>query len=373
MQREETMDYGLFTMPSHPPERSLYDGQQWDLQVLRWADELGFSEAWIGEHHTAPWEPNPTPDLLVAQALMQTSRIRIGPGGFLLPYHHPAELANRVAMLDHLSRGRLNFGVAASGLPSDWQMFNVDGMSGVNREMTRESLDIILKLWSSTEPFHYDGKFWKVDKPGEMFGMLRPHIKPLQTPHPPIGVAGLSKNSDTLKLAGEHGFIPMSLNLNPAYVASHWDSVEVGARRSGRTPDRRDWRIVREVFVADTDEEAWRLSVGGMMGRMYTEYFLPLLGAFGFKEFLKHQPDVSDADVTADYCGRHNWVVGSPRTVATRLEQVYHELGGFGCILLFCFDYADNAEAWHQSMELLAREVMPKLAHLKPVPAAAVA
>jgi alkanesulfonate monooxygenase SsuD/methylene tetrahydromethanopterin reductase-like flavin-dependent oxidoreductase (luciferase family) len=45
------LDYGLFAMPSHPPERSLYDGQQWDLQVIRWADELGFSEAWIGEHH----------------------------------------------------------------------------------------------------------------------------------------------------------------------------------------------------------------------------------------------------------------------------------------------------------------------------------
>jgi len=360
------MEYGLLTMPSHPPERNLFDGQQWDLQVLRWADELGFCEAWIGEHHTAPWEPNPTPDLLVAQALMQTKNIRIGPGGFLLPYHHPAELANRVAMLDHLAQGRLNFGVAASGLPSDWQMFNVDGMAGENREMTRESLDIILKLWSSPEPFHYEGKFWKVDKPAEMLGMLRPHIQPFQSPHPPIGVAGLSKNSDTLKLAGERGFLPMSLNLNPAYVASHWDSVVAGARRGGRTANRADWRIVREIFVADTDEEAWRLSAGGMMGRMYTEYFLPLLGSFGFKEFLKHKPEVSDDEVTTEYCGRHNWIVGSPRTVVARLEEVYRELGGFGCILLFCFDYADNPQAWRHSMELLAREVMPKLKHLKP-------
>src|SRR5437762_1120513 len=133
------MDYGLFTMPSHPPERSLYDGHRWDLQQLRWADELGFSEAWIGEHHTAPWEPHPSPDLLVAQALLQTERMRIGPGGFLMPYHHPAELANRVAMLDHLAQGRLNFGVAASGLPSDWAMFNVDGNAGQHREMTPEA------------------------------------------------------------------------------------------------------------------------------------------------------------------------------------------------------------------------------------------
>src|SRR6267154_1474505 len=208
------MRYGLFTMPSHPPERSLGEGHRWDLQTLRWADELGFEEAWIGEHHTAVWEPHPAPDLLIAQALMETKRIRLAPGGFLLPYHHPAELANRVAMLDHMAQGRLNFGVAASGLPSDWAMFNVDGNAGQHREMTREALDIILKL------------------------------------------------------AGEHGFLPMSLNLNPGYVASHWESVEEGARRTGRRPSRADWRLVREIFVADSDAEAWRLSVGGMMGRM---------------------------------------------------------------------------------------------------------
>src|SRR5689334_13967491 len=274
------MECGYFTMPSHPPERSLYDGQQWDLQTIRWADELGFSEVWVGEHHTAPWEPHPAPDLLIAQALLQTKRVRLGPGGFLLPYHHPAELANRVAMLDHLAQGRLNFGVAASGLPSDWAMFNVDGMSGVNRDMTRESLDIILRMWTE-ESFDYKGKFWHVTKPPRMFETLVPHIRPFQAPHPPIGVAGLSKNSDTLKLAGERGFIPMSLNLNPAYVASHWESVEIGAARTGKTPDRSQWRLVREVFVADTDEEAWRLSVGSMMGRMMGEYFLKLLGSFG--------------------------------------------------------------------------------------------
>ena len=144
---------------------------------------------------------------------MQTKNIRLGPGGFLLPFHHPAQIANRVAILDHISGGRLNFGIAASGLPSDWEMFNVDGANGVNRLMMREALDIILKLWSTNEPFTYAGKYWTVKNPELMYGFLKPHIKPLQTPHPPIGVAGLSKGSDTLKLAGERGYIPMSLNL----------------------------------------------------------------------------------------------------------------------------------------------------------------
>jgi alkanesulfonate monooxygenase SsuD/methylene tetrahydromethanopterin reductase-like flavin-dependent oxidoreductase (luciferase family) len=360
------MQYGLFTMPSHPPERGLYDGHRWDLQNLRWADELGFAEAWIGEHHTAPWEPHPSPDLLIAQALMETSRIRLAPGGFLLPYHHPAELANRVAMLDHMAQGRLNFGIAASGLPSDWAMFNVDGNSGVNRDMTREALDIILRLWTEEEPFDYPGKFWHVTKTGGMYETLRPHIRPFQKPHPPIGVAGFSKGSETLKVAGERGFLPLSLNLNAGYVASHWEAVEEGARRTGRQPRRADWRLVREIFVADTDAEAWRLSVEAQMGRMMREYFLKLLQSVGFIDFLKHDPEVADSDVTPAYCARHNWLIGSPRTVAEKLEAMYHQVGGFGTVLLFCFDYSETPEAWRHSMELLAREVMPKLAHLLP-------
>lgn len=176
-----------------------------------------------------------------------------------------------------------------------------------------------------------------------------------------------------MKLAGERGFIPMSLNLNPAYVGSHWDSVEEGARRTGRTPSRADWRLVREIFVAETDEEAWRLSVGGMMGRMMREYFLPLLANFGFTDYLKHDPDVPDSDVTPEYCAKHNWLIGSPATVAEKLERVYDEVGGFGTLLVFGFDYAENPEAWRTSLGLIAEEVLPKVARLEPRRAAAVA
>jgi alkanesulfonate monooxygenase SsuD/methylene tetrahydromethanopterin reductase-like flavin-dependent oxidoreductase (luciferase family) len=245
-------------------------------------------------------------------------------------------------------------------------MFNVDGMSGQHREMTREALDIILRLWSDEPEFDHKGKFWHVTKTGTMLGTLRPHIKPFQKPYPPIGVAGVSKGSDTLKLAGERGFWPMSLNLNPAYVGSHWEAVEQGAARTGRTPKRSEWRLVREIFIADTDAEAMRLSAGGMMGRMMKEYFLPLLASFQFTEFLKHTPDVPDSDVTPEYCARHNWLVGSPATVSARLHEIYEEVGGFGTILLFCFDYSENPQAWRHSMELLAKEVMPRFKSLVP-------
>jgi alkanesulfonate monooxygenase SsuD/methylene tetrahydromethanopterin reductase-like flavin-dependent oxidoreductase (luciferase family) len=358
------MKLGLFTMPSHPPERGLADGHEWDLQTLVWADEYGYEEAWIGEHHAAVWEPHPAPDLLVVEALRQTKNIRIGPGGFLLPYHHPVELANRVAMLDHISRGRLNFGIAAGGLPSDWQMFGVDGFGGENREMTRESIEIILNMWTQKPGWSYEGKYWKAAIPDPIAPGLEQHIRPLQQPHPPIGVAGLSAPSPTLELAGEHGWIPLSLNLNPTYLKSHWDSVEAGAARSGRTVGRSEWRTVREVFVAETDEEAWRWSVENMMGRMMREYFLPLLQVFGYTTHLKEDQNTPDNEVTVEYCAEHNWLIGSPETVARKLEKVYADMGGFGHLLLFCFDYADNPEPWRRSMELLAKEVLPRVTHL---------
>jgi alkanesulfonate monooxygenase SsuD/methylene tetrahydromethanopterin reductase-like flavin-dependent oxidoreductase (luciferase family) len=101
-----------------------------------------------------------------------------------------------------------------------------------------------------------------------------------------------------------------------------------------------------------------------MIGRMMVEYFLPLLGHFGFKDYLKHSPDVPDSDVTVDYCARRNWVVGSPVTVTGKIETIYHEVGGFGTLLVFGFDYKHKPEAWHHSPTLLKQEVMPRLKHL---------
>jgi len=80
------MELGYFAMPSHPPECGLKEGHDWDLQVLRWLDELGYQEAWIGEHHTAPWEPHPAPDLLVVEGFRQTPTVcASAPAGFSCP------------------------------------------------------------------------------------------------------------------------------------------------------------------------------------------------------------------------------------------------------------------------------------------------
>src|SRR3954451_20652261 len=310
------MEIGLFLMPAHPPERSLYDATQWDLDLITLADELGYVEAWVGEHFTVPWEPICAPDLLLAQALLRTKNIKLAPGAHLLPYHHPVELAHRVAYFDHLAQGRFMLGVGASGIPGDWALYDVDGKNGEHREMTREALEIMLRIWTEDEPWEHRGKYWNANGIAPMYdGLMRRHIKPYQDPHPPIGVTGFSAGSETLKLAGERGYLPMSLDLNTDYVATHWDAVLEGAARSGRTPDRRDWRLVREVVVAETDEQAFRYAVDGMLGRNMREYVLPTFRTMGMTKFYKHDPAVPDADVTPEYLAENTFVVGSVDTV----------------------------------------------------------
>ena len=89
-----------------------------------------------------------------------------------------------------------------------------------------------------------------------------------------------------------------------------------------------------------------------MMGRMMREYFLQLLGHFDFLQFLKHDPEVPDSDVTPEYCAKHNWLIGSPSTVAEKLEAMYAEVGGFGGLLVFGFDYADNPKRAFSTAQL---------------------
>jgi alkanesulfonate monooxygenase SsuD/methylene tetrahydromethanopterin reductase-like flavin-dependent oxidoreductase (luciferase family) len=335
------------------------------------ADNLHYSEAWIGEHFTAPWEPVPAPDLLIAQALMRTNNIKLGTGAHLLPFHHPVELAHRVAYMDHLGQGRFMFGIGSGGLPSDHEMFDVDMAAGQHREMTRESLDIILSVWEHLGgPFQYKGKYWNFNIPDPKeyeYGTLKTFLAPYQKPHPPIGVAAASPGSDTLKIAGERGYIPMSLGLNAVYVASHWDAVEEGARNTGRKPpSRSEWRIVRDIWVADTDEEARDGALNGMLGRAWREYLHPLFsfGAYPFLRFMKHDESIPDEDVTLEYMADHLWLVGSPNTVANKLRDLYEMVGGFGTLLWLTFDHSENRPAYEKSMRLLAEEVMPQVADL---------
>ena len=350
-------------MPLHPPGANPADTMDDGLAQLVMLERLGFEEAWIGEHFTAQWENIPCPDLFIAKALAHTTTMTLATGVSCLPNHTPLMLAQRIAQLDQMARGRFYWGVGSGGFPGDFQLADVDNKSGEHRDVTRTMLDLVLDLWKDPRPGLYESPRWRFRVPEHQDDIgLRLHLKPYQQPHPPIGVAGVSAKSETLGLAGERGYLPMSINfVPPRILKSHWEAVEEGARRVGRQADRGTWRIARDVYVAETDEQARREAIGGTLGRDYRDYFLRLLPKLRGFEMLKVDPAMPDTQVTLDYLCDHIWLVGSPQTVARKIAALSEEVGGFGMLLAIAHEWQPR-EGWVRSMTLLAREVLPRLA-----------
>ena len=357
------MRLGYFAMPLHPPGADPAQTMDEDLEQLAFLDRLGFEEAWIGEHFTAGWENIPCPDLFIARALGVTKTMKLATGVSCLPNHTPLMLAQRIAQLDQMARGRFYWGVGSGGFPGDLEMCDIDGKTGEQRGITREILDLILELWRDPKPGLYETKRWRfrVPEPQEDIG-LRLHLRPYQRPHPPIGVAGVTPKSETLVLAGERGYLPMSINFVPARILkTHWEAVEVGAKRSGRIPDRATWRIARDVYVADTNEQARRDALAGPLARDYRDYFLKLLPKIRGLDMVKTDPAMTDAQVTLDYLLDNIWVVGDPDTVTEKLAKLAADVGGFGVLLVIAHEWQPRA-AWERSLTLLKNHVLPRVA-----------
>ena len=356
------MDFGFFTMPLHPPGTDFTRGLDADLEQIITLDGLGYREAWIGEHFTSVWENIPAPDLLIASAINQTQDIVLGTGVTCMPNHNPFMIASRIAQLDHMCHGRFYWGVGSGGFPGDFEVFGFDPKSGEQRGMTSDAVELVLQLWEDPRPGLYDHKYWRFTIPEEDDEIgLRFHLQPYQKPHPPIGVAGVTVKSGTLVTAGKRGWIPMSINIVPTRVLkTHWEAVEEGAASVGVVADRSQWRIAREVFVADTTEEARKLVLEGTVARDFSDYFLHLLPKVKMLDLMKTDPDMPDSDVTPEYLLDNIWIVGSPDDVAEQLQELRDEVGGFGVLLTMGHEW-EPREPWLHSMKLLKEEVVPRL------------
>ncbi|MBM3944364.1 MAG: LLM class flavin-dependent oxidoreductase [SAR202 cluster bacterium] len=365
------MKAGLMIMGNHAPERTKLQAHRWDVDTIVLGDKLGYEEVWIGEHFAADWEPLPTAELIIMEALTKTKRIKLGTGVYLLPFHNAIDLAHRISYLDHLAQGRFMVGIGSGALPVDVRLFNINYDAGQHREMTREALEVMLFLWQAKGPSQFKGKYWTVNVPSddEFAAMkLKINIEPFTKPHPPIAVAAGSPHSQTLKLAGERGYIPLTLGLGAAYLASQWESLEEGAKAKGRLPPPRStWRVVRDVWIDDTDEKAVKTARNGMLWRAWEEYLYPVWssGPQPIVPSMKHDAGVRDEDVTLDYIAENVWLVGSPDTVAKKLRKLYEMAGGFGTLLLMTLDHYDNPKGWEKTMRLFMDKVMPQVADLK--------
>ena len=140
-------------------------------------------------------------------------------------------------------------------------------------------------------------------------------------------------------------------------------------------PPRSEWRIVRDVWVADTDEEALRAAREGMLFRSWKEYLYPLFhfGPVPLTRGMKHDVSIPDDDVTVEYMLDHLWLVGSPETVAGKIRSLYETSGGFGTLLAMVLDHSGDQQGWERCMRLLADDVMPRVADLTGEEAAPIA
>ena len=363
------MKLGIFSMPLHSPDRIHAETYDEDLETLALADKLGFSEAWIGEHFTLPWENVPAPDIFIARALGVTEQMAFGTGVVLLHYHNPVMVAHRIAMLDHLAKGRFYFGIGAGGGPEESAVFGIEAGTGSPRDRMHESIDLILKLWTSDEPFEYEGKYFKSTVYEPMPDRkLAFHMRPYQKPHPPIAVAGTSPRSETLEIAGQKGWWPMSSGLGfRGKLQSHWEMVEQGAAKTGKTPSRGDWRIAREMYVAETSEQAREEALNGPLGKSFVDYWMYLIGNSprGTATF-KVDPDMPDEELTPEYMMENFWIVGDPDDCIQQIRDLYDSVGGFGVVLPQTHDWGRDLNKWHRSMELMAKEVLPGIQDLEP-------
>ncbi len=359
-EKVQTIQHGMFIMPFHPPSKPLVQCYEEDLELIVRAEELGFSEFWIGEHHTMKYENIVMPEIFIARALGETKRIRMGPAPVCLNQHHPAHVASRLAFLDHLSKGRLNLCFGSGSVSADQELYGADPKQAA--AMVDEATEMILQLWTSEPPYELAGKFWNVrlkNSVDEETGIGYIH-KPLQKPHPPIAMPGTSRGSPTMRTAGRKGFQPFGHCLIAGSVlADLWQTYAAGAVEAGRQPRRADFKAARAIFLADSTAEARRLAGSNSLGRNF-EYIGRLFDKGGGRRVYKRDPAMSDADCNMEYLMGEQIIAGNVAEVLRRLLVLIEETGTFGTLILMGYDW-DDKKSWLHSMELFARELMPAL------------
>ncbi|MES2184979.1 MAG: LLM class flavin-dependent oxidoreductase [Pseudomonadota bacterium] len=356
------MELGMFMMPLHPAGRVLHETLQEDREAILLADRLGYVEAFVGEHVTDAAETVSSCVAFLASVAAETKNIKLGTGTVNLPNNHPAAVAAQVAMLDHMTKGRVIFGISPGGLMSDAEVFG--NLDKDRNEMFVECINTVLKIWESDPPYDIQGKHWSVTTAKTMIPEIGQGFiaKPYQKPHPLVVGTAVAPFSKGVTEMAKRGWQPISANfLLPKWVASHWPKYVEGREAVGATAQASEWRVAKSIFVADDEATAQRYGKGH--DGPYAFYFRQLMRKLingGRSNLFKADQAMPDADVTLDYALDQLVIAGTVEQVVDQLMAFRAEIGDFGTLLYACHDWVDPVLG-KRSMELMAREVMPAL------------
>lgn len=333
--------HGVFLGPWHALDEDPTGCLRRDLELMEWLENMGFDEAWVGEHHSSGWEIIGSPELFIAAAAERTSRLRFGTGVISLPYHNPLMVADRMVQLDHQTMGRVMFGVGPGLLVSDAMMLGVPPEK--TRERMVEALEVILRL--------LDGEI--VSKQTDWFDLreARLQLLPFTRPRPEMVVPSVATPSGATA-AGRYGLGMLCLAASDATgyeaLGRNWSIACEAAEESGRDMDRSTLRLVAPMHLADTREKARENVRFGLVRYLnYADTFS--LGKWQVPAGV----DPVDFVVDMGYA-----VIGTPDDAIEMLERMVAKQGDFGCFLNQAFDWADWA-ATKRSFELYSRYVIP--------------
>jgi len=357
------MNLGFFTMPVHPLDKDWRQCLAEDREAFILADELGFTEAYVGEHVTDQAENITSCMVFLATLVNDVKRMRLGTGTVNLPNSHPAAVAGNIAMLDHLLDGRLNFGISPGGLLSDAEVFG--NLAKDRTEMFVEAIDMVLAIWAGTPPYSLNGKHWQISTGNTMLPDIGQGIipKPLQQPYPPIVVTAVAPYSKGVIAAAERGWQMISANfLLPKWVATHWPQYCKGCDIAGRTADVASWRVAKSVCVADDLRTAREYALGAASPyRFYFSQIVTKMKYSGRANLFLENPGDSADDLSVDEVLDKLVIWGTPDKVADELMAFREQTGAFGTLLYAGKDWADR-ELSRRSMILMAEAVLPRLA-----------
>ena len=342
----DRLRFGAFLAPFHEPGENPTLALERDLELIVRLDQLGYDEVWVGEHHSTGWETVASPELFLAVAAERTRHIRLGTGAISLPYHHPLMVADRVVLLDHLTRGRIMLGVGPGGHLTDALMLGLHPND--LRPRMAEALDVIVRLFTETAPFTHVSEWFELHE-----AVLQ--VRPYQRPYPPIAVTSMESPAGMV-LAGRYGTGVLSLSVakgprGPIDLAAQWRIAEEEAERSGASVRREDWRLAVVVHLADSRREALDAIRDGAAAYVidYAE------GTTGRPRAVPGPREL----VAEQMVDRGGWIVGTPDDCIAAIERLKERSGGFGGLLVWGNEWATR-EQIHRSYELLARYVMPR-------------
>jgi len=349
-------------MPLHPPQRMPWQTLREDREAILLAEQLGFCEAFVGEHVTDLSENIPSALMFLASVADATRSIVLGSGTLNLANSHPANVAAQVAMLDHMLKGRFILGISPGGLKSDAEMFG--GLGKDRNEMFLECINTVLALWEGEGPYRLTGKHYSVSTENSTIREIGQGtiVRPYQKPHPPIVVTAVAPHSRGVTEAAKRGWQPISANfLLPEWVASHWPRYVEGRQAVGAQANPSEWRVAKSIFVADDADVAKRYGLGAE--GPYHFYFKQLVRKLvegGRANLFKLDQAEPDAGITAEYVTTRLTIAGTVDSVVEQVLAFRETTGAFGTLLYACHDWMDPPLA-RRSMQLMAEQVLPRI------------